>query len=129
MFVLLACTTFVLSTCKKKDKTEDATIDSYAGTWSVTGNCTSYTMKITESGSTLTFTKLKNCFTITASVSGNNLTIPSQTVSASTSSCGFPYTISGSGTLSGTNLNTLQLTYTITDNGGSSTSCSSTCTK
>ncbi|MEK6614796.1 MAG: hypothetical protein AABZ32_01595 [Bacteroidota bacterium] len=112
--------------CKKDDGSCQYAIQDYVGTWSVTGNCSAYTMTTSASGSTLTFSKLQNCYTITASVSGNNLTIPSQLLSASTSSCGYPYTVSGSGTLSGTKLT---LTYTVKDNGGATTNCSSTCTK
>ncbi|MFH1005726.1 MAG: hypothetical protein V1781_09605 [Bacteroidota bacterium] len=124
VLVLLFSIASIIS-CKKNE--EKKNIDNYVGSWSVTGNCGKpYTMTITASGSTLTLSKLQNCYTVTASVSGNNLTIATQTLDASTSSCGYPYTVSGSGIIDG---NTLQLTYTVKDISGTTSNCSSTATK
>ena len=152
LFVLLFSITSVLITCKKKGCTDskatnycskcksdaascvyDASIQDYVGTWNVAASCgaTAYSMTISASGSTLTFTKLRSCFVVTGSVSGGTLTIPSQSLTMSTSCAGLPMTVSGSGTLSGSggNFNSLQLTYTTKDNSGNPISCSCTCTK
>lgn len=153
MFMLLLGIASIMVSCKKKGCTDPAaenycaeckkddgscqyaavaSVQDYVGSWSVTGACAApYTLTITASGSTLTLTNLYKCFTVTASVSGNSLTIPTQTLnsSATTGSCGYPWTVNGSGTISGTNFNTLQLTYTVKDISGTPTNCSNTCSK
>lgn len=115
--------------CKKDDGSCQYAIQDYVGTWSVTGNCGAYTMTITASGSTLTINNFhggsSSGWTVTATISGNSMTIPTQTTSIPSG----PYTFAGSGTISGTNYNTLKITYTMKDNGGTTINCSSTCTK
>ena len=127
IFVLVLFSVFFVSSCKKS---KDASVNDYVGTWNVTDNYKkNYTMTITASGSTLTLSKLQDCFIVTASVSGNNLTIANQTLNSSTSSCGYPYTINGSGTISGSKFNTLQITYAVTDNSGQPVNNNCTATK
>lgn len=113
--------------CKKDDGScQYASAQDYAGTWNVTGNCNNYTMTITASGSTLTMSNFHGGgWTVTATVSDNSMTIPTQTTSIPSG----PYTFSGSGTISGANYNTLQISYTMSDNGGNTTNCSITATK
>ena len=133
-FLTILSITVIFSCKKKKEEPPPATatIQDYVGTWNVAGGCAApYAMTVSVSGSTLTFSNLYKCFTVTGSVSGNNFTIPTQTLStaATTGTCGYPWTVDGSGTISGTNFNTLQLTYTIKDISGTPTNCSNTCTK
>lgn len=148
LFLLPILFSTTVSSCKKKGCTDSAaknycdecekddgsctyaTASDYAGTWSVSSSCGSaYSMTITASGSNLTLSKLQNCFTVTATVSGNTLTIPTQTMTASTSTCGNPYTISGTGTLSGSSSNSLSISYSVKDISGITTNCTATCTK
>jgi hypothetical protein len=58
---------------------------------------------------------------VSASINGNSLTIPNQTINDQ----GVAFTVSGSGQLSG---NILTLTYNISA-GAESDSCTATCTK
>lgn len=133
LFLLLATSAVTLSGCKKKDK--EKTNADYAGTWNVNETCTSawsYQMTITASGSDgVTITNFHkgtdpSGFTVTGTVSDNNLTIPSQ--NATSTSQGGPYNFSGSGTLSEDG-KSLSISYTMKDMGGNALNCTATCTK
>lgn len=116
--------------CKKDDGScQYVSAEDLTGTWNVSGNCSSYTMSISGSGSSITFNKLyNNCYTINATLSQNTLTIPTQTINCP-QTCGCPYTFSGSGTISAPSYNRIDIIYTMTDNGGNSSNCSITLTK
>jgi hypothetical protein len=143
ILVFIGLVSFVLVySCKKKDDPQPsattptvatAAASDYAGSWKVTETCPSsvtYTMTITASGSALTIKKLFNCFTVNATFSGNSFTIPTQTLSSSAvSTCGYPYTVSGSGTISGSSFTSLSFTYSVKDSGGSTSNCTSSATK
>ena len=97
----------------------------FLGSYSFTETCSpsgadSYTVIVTESSSVITDIKIGNIYnkglTVTASISGTTLTIPSQSFGTAT--------ISGSGTISGSTLN---LTFTVT--GATTDSCSGSGTK
>lgn len=133
--IIIAISSAIYFYSCKKSGTQAATAaaSDYAGSWKVSEKCpssTTYTMTITASGSSLTIKNLfNNCFTATGSFSGNSFTIPSQIMNASTSVCGYPYTVSGSGTISGTPFNSLAFSYSVKDGSGNTSSCTSTATK
>lgn len=130
MFVLLFGISSVIITCKK-DETSD-NINStpiqadFIGPWTVSsGACGGYTMAVTAAGNTLTLTNFHTSFTITATSSGTNMTIPLQ--SASSPSGGGPYTFQGTGSLS--TPSNMSFSYTKIDTGGFSSACSATAVK
>ncbi|MFN8298743.1 MAG: hypothetical protein U0T75_06520 [Chitinophagales bacterium] len=101
----------------------------YISNYSVTETCQlsgavgPYTAEITKSSTDIlkiflnNFGDFSSVISITATVDGNNITIPAQTVSG--------YTINGSGSLSG---NVLSISYTVSA-GGTSETCTATWTK
>ncbi len=125
IFIIAIAVASIVTGCKKNDTSSTtATPADYAGTYNVTGNCGNYSMTITASGSNLTLTHFHTEYTLSATVSGNTMTIPSQSHLSATGAG--PYIFAGSGTLSG---NTLTISYTMKDSGGASISCSPTATK
>jgi hypothetical protein len=155
MFVLLFGISSVFVACKKKGCTDPAaknycekckkddgtcqyvSAEDLAGNWQVSGTCGTHTMSISGSGSSVTLNRLhpqgfqnNGCYIVSATLSKNVLTIPTQTISATQSQCGFPYSVWGSGTITAPSYNRIDLTYTVKDlNGGYTTNCSATATK
>lgn len=122
--------------CKKKDDPKNFTNADYAGTWMVTDNCCgsggSFQIVITATGSDgVSISNFRKCssgggWTITGTVSGATLTIPSQ--NSTSSVMGGPYKFSGTGTMN--SATSLSIPYTMADAGGSNPqSCTATCTK
>ncbi|MBI1266481.1 MAG: hypothetical protein GC193_03515 [Cryomorphaceae bacterium] len=101
----------------------------FLGSYSVSESCSSgnytFNLTITTSSTGVRNVIINNFYdfgiSVSATISGNSLTIPNQTVSSG----GAAYTISGSGQITG---NILTLTYTIAA-GAESDSCTSICTK
>lgn len=131
---------FVFSGCKKKEEdnpnnggsSSGFTNADYAGTWNVSLQCNtteSFQMTIAATGSNgVTITSFHkrsypNGFTVTGTVSGGSLTIPSQ---QSTSSSQGTFTFAGTGTLS--SATALSIPYSI-GTGASVINCTATCTK
>ncbi|MBI3501477.1 MAG: hypothetical protein HY063_06760 [Bacteroidetes bacterium] len=140
--IATASITIIFSCKKKTDDTQNTTTttptassSNWAGSWKTTDQCptsSTYTLTITASGSSLTLKGLfHGCFlSVSATASGNNFTIPSQTFNSSSQSiCGYPYTVSGSGSISGSSLNALSFSFTVKDSSGNTTSCTSSSTK
>jgi len=130
MFVLLFGISSVIITCKK-DETSD-NINStpiqtdFIGPWTVSsGACGGYTMAVTAAGNTLTLTNFHESFTITATASGTNMTIPPQ--SATSPSDGGPFIFQGTGSLS--TPSKMSFSYTREDTSNSSLACSATAVK
>lgn len=96
-------------------------LGSYLGAETCTVGTDNYTIGVTASGNGVEKVVLTNVYnqnvTLTASVSGNSLTIASQTLSVN----GSMYTFSGSGTYSAGTPATLTITYSI--QGTPSNSC------
>lgn len=113
--------------CNKDDDSNSR--DKFLATYGVVESCpglnSSYDIIITtsaESNNTILINNFGETGTsVKATVSGNNLTVPNQTVNVS----GTSVTLSGSGALSGSILN---ITYTVSALGGSA-NCSMVCTK
>ena len=121
--ILLAGLVFATVSCKKDEKTPDR--DKFLGTYSVVQDCSgqtnTYDMTIAASATSENEVTIQNLYalgkTLTATVSGDNLTISSQVVSN--------VTYSGSGPISG---DVLTLDFTI-GNGAASVTCTAVCTK
>jgi hypothetical protein len=109
----------------------------FAGNFNVAEVCGSgsysYACVVTESNADVTKINFSNLYDfvtfagittpIYATVDGNNLAIPSQTV---TSSGGVDFTVSGSGSVASTGV--ITITYTVTDGSGGSDTCTATYT-
>lgn len=114
--------------CKKDSKDNDR--DKFLGTYSVVENCPTtgtgnYDITITESAASSSSVIISNFgdFTvgITATVSGNSITIPQQTITVQ----GFAIGINGSGSINGL-IMTITYSYSV---GGQGENCTMTCTK
>ena len=124
MYLPLFILGIVLATAScKKDETPDR--DKFLGAYTVVETCgsgnDSYDITIIESGTAENAVIIVNLYDfgaqISATVSGNNITIPSSTTGG--------ITYSGNGTISG---NTLTVTFTVSD-GSASDNCTATCTR
>lgn len=100
--------------------------EKYVGVYNMLDNCT-FTHNVTATASGTNVITISDFIeigtSITANVSGNNVTVPAQTVSTAD---GY-YDINGSGTLSGNTL-TINYTYAYTDNTNPGMNTSGTCT-
>lgn len=127
LIALLFATALLAPGCKK-DK-EDERLQ-FLGTYSVVENCPSFgvnnfDMTVTSSATAENAVVISNFgdfgVSVTGTVSGNNLTIPLQTLTAQ----GAALNVSGSGTINGLSL-TISYTFSL---GSQGESCSMTCTK
>lgn len=120
ILILTFALVFIAISCEVDDPFDQSgTIDELTGDWtcyeqsSILGN-TTYTVTISPDPMNVNGILIDNFYGINAAVeavvSGSILTIPDQTTPDN-------YTISGSGTISG-NKNTINLQYTIEDDGG-----------
>ncbi|MBK8558011.1 MAG: hypothetical protein IPL65_20715 [Lewinellaceae bacterium] len=120
--ILLAGLTLFTFSCKK-DKTPDR--DKFLGAYSVVETCgsgnDSYDITVIESGTAENAVVIVNLYDAgqqwTATVNGDNITIPTQVVSATT--------WSGSGSIAG---NSLTISFT-GSNSGVSDNCTAICTR
>ncbi len=122
--ILLTGLALAVSSCKKDVKTPDR--DKFLGTYSLAQDCSgqtnTYDITIEASAASEDAVVISNFYNkatniLTATVNGDNITIPSQVVTA--------VTFSGNGSISG---NILTLNYTLA-NGAASVSCTAICTK
>ncbi|MBK9272361.1 MAG: hypothetical protein IPM48_12270 [Saprospiraceae bacterium] len=126
-FNLIFASLMILAVSCTKDETNPR--DKFLATYGVVESCpginSSYDIIITtsaESSSTILINNFgETGSSVKATVSGNNLTIPNQTINVG----GISVTLSGSGALNG---NILNITYTGSAAGGS-LNCSMVCTK
>ncbi|MBL0315977.1 MAG: calcium-binding EGF-like domain-containing protein [Flavobacteriales bacterium] len=101
----------------------------FIGSFSASESCTSgnynYSFTVSNSGTGVSNVVLTNfggvTGTLSATISGSSITIPSQTIDVT----GVAVTFSGSGQISG---NIMTISYTLSANGGSDP-CTATCTK
>lgn len=122
--ILITGMTLAATSCEKDEKTPDR--DKFLGTYTMAQDCSgqtnSYEIIIEASATSEDAVVINNFFSnanndLTATVSGDNITIPSQVVNS--------ITFSGNGSIAG---NILTLSYTLA-NGAASISCTGIATK
>lgn len=122
--ILLTSLALAVSSCKKDEKTPDR--DKFFATYTVAQDCSgqtnTYEITIATSAVSEDAVVINNFysnanFDLNATISGDNITIPSQTINS--------VTFTGTGTISG---EILTLNYTLA-NGAASVACTAICTK